>query len=274
MTRTTRTSGTAGTTRTTTGSSRGVRLRAAALGGAAVVLVGGLTACATAADDTDPDRRSFGLPGSTLTVDSDDSALEIVAADRGPSRSIEVTRWFQGTVALGTDPKATWSLEGDRLKLRIECSGVVADCSAKHRIEVPRGVAVKVEEGDGSVRARGFRDALDIRTGDGSVHVTDTTGPLGVRTGDGSVRAEVASRTVRARTGDGSVRLELSAVPDLVESRTGDGSATVELPRATYRVTTGTGDGSEEVSVPRDDASSHLVDVRTGDGSITVRTAN
>ncbi|WP_406469928.1 DUF4097 domain-containing protein [Streptomyces hirsutus] len=278
MTRTTRTSGTTGTTRparTTAGSSRGVRLRAAALGGAAVVLVGGLTACgASAADDTDPDRRSFDLPGSTLTVDSDDSALEIVAVDRTPSGKVEVTRWFQGTVALGTDPEATWSLEGDRLKLRIKCSGIVADCSAEHRVEVPRGVAVKVEEGDGSVRARGFRDALDIRTGDGSIHVTDTTGPLNLRTGDGSVRAEVASRTVRARTGDGSIHLELSAVPDLVESRSGDGSATVELPRATYRVTSGTGDGAEKVSVPRDDTSSHVVDVRTGDGSLTVRTAD
>ncbi|GAB2829162.1 DUF4097 family beta strand repeat-containing protein [Streptomyces chlorus] len=271
----TRTSSTTGTTRATTGSSRGVRLRAVALGGAAVVLVGGLTACgASAADDTDPDRRSFDLPGSTLTVDSGDSALEIIAADRTPSGKVEVTRWFQGTVALGTDPKATWSLEGDRLKLRIKCSGIVANCSAKHRIEVPRGVAVKVEEGDGSVRARGFRDALNIRTGDGSIHVTDTTGPLTLRTGDGSVRAEVASRTVRARTGDGSIRLELSAVPDLVESRSGDGSVTVELPRATYRVTSGTGDGAEKVSVPRDDTSSHVVDVRTGDGSLTVRTAN
>ncbi|MGV9989083.1 hypothetical protein, partial [Streptomyces olivaceus] len=30
--------------------------------------------------------------------------------------------------------------------------------------EVPRGVAVKVRDGDGSVRASGFEDALDIRT--------------------------------------------------------------------------------------------------------------
>ncbi|MGW3678468.1 DUF4097 family beta strand repeat-containing protein [Streptomyces prasinus] len=296
MTRTTRTTGATRTTRaarTSAGPSRGVRLRAVALGGAALVLAGGLTACgASAADDTDPDRRSFDLPGGTLTVDSDDSELEIVAADRTPSGKVEVTRWFRGTVALGTDPEATWSMKGDRLKLRIRCSGLVVNCSARHRIEVPRGIAVKVVEGDGGVRARGFRDALDIRSGDGSLHVTDTegpltlrtgngsirvtgaTGPLNLRTGDGSVRAEVASRTVRARTGDGSIRLELSAVPDLVESRSGDGSTTVALPRAAYRVTSGTGDGAERVSVPRDDTSPHRVDVRTGDGSLTVRTAD
>ncbi len=121
-------------------------------------------------------------------------------------------------------------MDGDRLKLRMKCSGVIADCSAKHRIEVPRGVTVKVEDGDGSVRARGFADALSIRTRDGSVHVTDTTGPLTLHSGDGSLHAEVSSRQVHTTTGDGSVHLELGAVPDLVESTSGDGSVTIALP--------------------------------------------
>lgn len=255
-----------------TGSNRTGRT---ALAGAAVVLLAGLSACgASAADDDDPDHRSFGLAGRTLTVDSDDSALEFVATDAAQPGKVQVTRWFRGTVAVGTEPKVTWSMKDDRLTLRVKCSGIVADCSARHRIEVPRGIAVRVEDRDGSVRARGFRDALSIRTWDGSIHVTDTSGPLDLRTGDGSVRADVSSRTVRTHTGDGSVRLELGAVPDLVESRTGDGSLTIELPRAAYRVTTDTGDGAENVSVPRDDSSSHRVTARTGDGGLTVRTAN
>ncbi|MFJ5555867.1 DUF4097 family beta strand repeat-containing protein [Streptomyces sp. NPDC093250] len=258
-----------------TRTSRTNKRRPLALAGAAVVLVAGLSACgASAAEDDHPDHRTFDLPGTTLTIDSDDSALEIVAADHTPSGKIKVTRWFQGTVALGTDPEVTWSMDGDRLVLRERCSGVVADCSTKHRIEVPHGVAVTVEDKDGSVRARGFRDALSIRTTDGSVRVTDSSGPLELRTGDGSVRAEVTSRTVRARTGDGSVHLELGVVPDLVESRTGDGSLTIDLPRAGYRVDTDTGDGAEDVSVPRDDSSAHRVTARTGDGRLTVRTAN
>ncbi|MGK5696622.1 DUF4097 family beta strand repeat-containing protein [Streptomyces sp. URMC 128] len=286
MTRTTRTTGTAGTTRT-------VPARAVAVAGAVVVLVAGLSACgASAGDDSDPDRRSFGLQSRTLTVDSDDSALEIVAADENPSGKIEVTRWFQGSVVVGKEPRATWSMRDDRLVLRLKCSGFVVDCSAKHRIEVPRGVTVKVRDGDGSVRAHGFRDPLNIRTGDGSVRVTDTTGPLNIRTGDGSVRvtdttgplrirtgdgsirADVSSRDVRTHTGDGSVRLELGAVPDRVESRSGDGSVAIALPQAAYRVTTETGDGGVDVSVPRDESSSHVVSAHTGDGKVTVRTAN
>ncbi|MFF4903968.1 DUF4097 family beta strand repeat-containing protein [Streptomyces sp. NPDC001260] len=246
-----------------------------ALGVVAVALVGGVTACgASAGDDKDPDHRTFALQGRTLTVDSDDSALEIVAADGNATGKVEVTRWFQGKVAIGRDPEVTWSMRGDRLVLRMKCSGVVADCSARHRIEVPRGVAVKVRDGDGSVRAHGFRDALSISTGDGSVRVGDCTGPLEVHTGDGSVRAEVDSRTVRAETGDGSVHLELGAVPDLVDTRSGDGSVTIALPRSAYRVAARTGDGSVHVSVPRDDSSSHVVRARSDDGEVTLRTAN
>ncbi|MFE7272189.1 DUF4097 family beta strand repeat-containing protein [Streptomyces sp. NPDC057623] len=255
---------------------RTVPVRAAAVAGAVVVLVAGLAACgASAGDDKDPEHRSFALEGRTLTIDSDDSALEIVAADSHKAGTVEVTRWFQGSVAIGSDPKVTWAMEDDRLVLREKCSGMIANCSTKHRVEVPRGVTVKVEDGDGSVRARGFKDALSIRTGDGSVHVTDSSGPLDLRTGDGSMRvADVSSRKVRAQSGDGSVRLELGTVPDLVEARSGDGSVTIELPRATYRVTTETGDGSVDVSVPRDETSSHVVSAHTGDGKVTVRTAN
>ncbi|AWW39801.1 DUF4097 family beta strand repeat-containing protein [Streptomyces cadmiisoli] len=270
-----------------------VPVRAAAVAGAVVVVVAGVTGCgASAGDDKDPERRSFALEGSTLTVDSDDSALEIVAADTNREGRIEVTRWFQGSVVAGGDPEVTWSMADDRLVLRLKCSGFIADCSARHRVEVPRGVDVRVENGDGGVRARGFEDALDIRTGDGSVRVEGTTAPLKVRTGDGSVdvddatgpvelrtadgsvRADVRSREVRTRTGDGSVRLELGVVPDLVDSSSGDGSVTVALPRATYRVTTQTGDGAVDVSVPRDDSSTHVVSARTGDGKVTIRTAN
>jgi hypothetical protein len=242
------------------------------------LLLAGATACggASASDDSHPDHRTFALQGHTLTIDSDDSALEVVATDANPAGKIEVTRWWQGSVAIGSDPKVTWAMKGDRLVLRMKCSGVIADCSAKHRIEVPRGVAVIVEDGDGSVRARGFADALSVRTHDGSVHVTDSTGPLVLRSGDGSVHAEVSSRQVRTTTGDGSVHLELGAVPDLVESSSGDGSVTIALPEGStkYRVTTKTGDGSVDVSVPRDSSSSHVVTAHTGDGKVTVRNAN
>ncbi|QJT01405.1 DUF4097 domain-containing protein [Streptomyces asoensis] len=249
-------------------------VRAVLVTGAVVVLAAGTTACGAAADDEHPDHRSFALQGSTLTIDSDDSALEIVASDTAEAGKVDVTRWFQGSVTIGKEPKVTWSMKDDRLTLRLHCSGLVADCAAKHRVEVPRGAAVKVEDDDGSVRARGFRDALSVHAEDGSVQVTDSSGPLELRTEDGSVRAEVSSRSVDTRTEDGSVHLTLAAVPDRVESVSEDGSVTITLPEATYRVTTKTDDGGVDVSVPRDESSAHVVSARTTDGKVTVRNAN
>ncbi|MER5221926.1 DUF4097 family beta strand repeat-containing protein [Streptomyces flaveus] len=249
--------------------------RSAALATVAVAAVTLLAAgCgANAGDDDEPEQRSFALEGRTLTVDSDDSALELVPADVD---KVKVTRWFQGSVVVGGDPKVTWAMKDDRLTLRMKCTGVVADCSARHRIEVPRGIAVTVKDGDGSVRASGFEEALNVRTGDGSVHVKDSSGPLTLRTGDGSVTATgVDSRRVDVHTRDGSVRLGLAAVPDRVVSRSHDGSVTIELPsEATYRVDTETGDGSVDVSVPRDERSAHEVSAHARDGKVTVRTAN
>ncbi|MGV9555204.1 DUF4097 family beta strand repeat-containing protein [Streptomyces sp. NPDC003401] len=251
-----------------------VRIRTALAAGAALALAATAGACSSAGDDAHPEHRAFALEGTTLTVDSDDSALEIVASDEHRRGTVQVTRWFDASVLVGDEPEVSWSMEDDRLVLRTHCSGVVADCSAKHRVEVPRGVAVKVEEDDGSVRARGFRDALSIRTADGSVRVTDSSGPLDLRSDDGAVRAQVSSRRISAHTQDGSVHLDLAAVPDRVESATDDGSVTIELPRAVYKVTARTGDGSVDVSVPRDDSSGHVVSARSGDGKVTVRNAN
>jgi hypothetical protein len=245
-----------------------------AAAGAGVVAVGLLVSgCgASAGDDKDPEKRSFALSGRTLTVDSDDSALELVAADVD---KVQVTRWFEGQVAIGGDPKVTWAMKDDTLKLRMHCSGVVADCSAKHRIEVPRGVAVTVKDDDGSVRASGFKEALSIQASDGSVRVEDASGPLTLRTDDGSVKATgIDSRRVDVNTRDGSVRLDLTAVPDRVSARGQDGSLTIGLPDATYRVTADTDDGGVDVSVPRDERSSHVVSAHTQDGKVTVRTAN
>ncbi|QIY95655.1 DUF4097 family beta strand repeat-containing protein [Streptomyces sp. S1D4-11] len=250
--------------------------RTVAVAGAVAALVATAAGCgASAGDDRHPEHRAFALHGRTLTVDSDDSALELVVAESAEADKVEVTRWFQGHIVVGGDPRVTWAMKDDRLTLRMKCSGVVADCSAKHRIVVPRGVAVKVVDGDGSVRAQGFKEALGIRTSDGSVRVTNSSGALDLRTADGSIHAlGIDSRRVRAQSSDGSVQLELGVVPDLVEARSQDGSLTIGLPHDTYRVTAESGDGSVRVSVPRDPASSHVVSAHANDGSITVRTAN
>jgi hypothetical protein len=253
---------------------RSIRVLAAAAATAALAVT--VSACtADASDDKHPEHRSFALQGRTLTVDSDDSALELVPGD---GDHVEVTRWFEGSTVIGSDPKVTWAwdrAEG-RLKLRLHCSGVVADCAARHRIEVPRGVAVVVRDGDGSVRAKGLRNGVDISAQDGSVRVEDVAGTLRLHTEDGSAHASgVDARRVSVRTQDGSADVALRTVPDRVDAAGEDGSISLTLPgSARYRVAAHASDGSVDVSVPRDAHSAHRVSARTQDGKVTLRTAN
>lgn len=232
-----------------------------------------------AEQDKHPDQREFTLRGKTLTIDSDDSALDLVPVD---GEKVRVTRWFTARVVLGSDPTTTWSWKDDRLTLRTHCAGVVTTCSARHRVEVPRDVAVTVRDKDGSVTARDFRTALRIHADDGSVHVENSAGPLDLSGEDGSIRADrLTSRRVRVTTDDGSIQLELAKVPERVETRSRDGSTTVTLPRSgpdgasvAYRVSATAQDGHVTVDVPRDDHSPHVVSAHADDGKVTVRNAN
>ncbi|GHC41003.1 DUF4097 family beta strand repeat-containing protein [Streptomyces flavofungini] len=264
-------------------SSRGIRVLVAV--GTTAAAVGLVAACgADASDDSDPEQRSFALSGRTLTVDSDDSAVELAVSGDADAEDVRVTRWFDGRTVLGKSPKVTWKMDGDRLIFRVKCSGVISNCSARHRVVVPRGTAVNVLNKDGSVTATGFREPLKVRTADGSVNLRDVSGPLDLRSGDGSVRAVgVTSKRVTASSQDGSVRLDLSAAPDRLRARSQDGSVDIALPvreggkgggAAAYRVDTKTVDGGTDVSVPRDARSPHHVSVRSADGNVTVRSAN
>lgn len=256
------------------------RLRVVAVAGAVVAVATLAGGCGgRAQDDGHPDQRTFALHGKTLTIDSDDSALELVPVD---GDEVRVTRWFDARVVLGKDPKTTWSWQDDRLTLRVHCSGVVTSCSAKHRVEVPRDVMVTVRNQDGSVTARGFRSALRIHTDDGSIRVEDSAGPLELSGRDGSIRAVgLTSRQVKATSVDGSLQLELKDVPDRVDARSEDGSTTITLPRSggsagavAYHVTATSDDGHVSVDVPRDEHSAHVVSAHADDGTVTVRNAN
>ncbi|OWA05695.1 hypothetical protein B9W68_22870 [Streptomyces sp. CS227] len=252
--------------------SRTRRLAAMGAGAAALALL--TTGCAqdaSADGGAEPEHKSFALAGRALTVDSDDSRIELVPGD---GEEVRVTRWFSGRALLGSTPRAEWTVEGDALALRVRCGGLVAHCDAKHRIEVPADTAVILRTQDGAVTAKGFSAPLTLHGSDASLTVEDVSGPLDLRTTDGAITTRsVSSSRVRARTEDGSLVLGLVEAPDRIDAASKDGPVTVELPEAAYDVRTAVQDGRTNVSVLEDPASSRVVSVTAQDGNITVRPA-
>ncbi|WP_405560756.1 DUF4097 family beta strand repeat-containing protein [Streptomyces sp. NBC_01180] len=245
-----------------------------AAGGAVLVSVA-LTGCGADPSDAPAEHKSFALSGKTLTIHTDDSAVELVPAD---VKSVQVTRRVDGWVFVGSGPEASWSMRDDTLSLKLKCSAVISNCSARHQIKVPRGVSVIVKDDNGSVTAAGFDTPLKLRSANGKVTVRDSSGALDLNSDNGTINAEgVSSRQVTADSNNGEVRLSLTTVPDRVQSVSDNGSIEIALPKKpglAYKVVTHSSNGSTKVGVPTDDASRHSVTARSDNGRIIVRSAN
>ncbi|MFE0648095.1 DUF4097 family beta strand repeat-containing protein [Streptomyces sp. NPDC059534] len=206
-------------------------------------------------------------------MDSDGSELVITAADVD---GVRVERQVDGWVFMGAGPKASWKLEDGRLTLRVDCEGVASRCGAVHRIQVPRGVAVSVEDDDGDVTAEGFATPLKVRSDNGDVRVRKAGGALDLGSDNGDVVVEggVTARELVARSDNGDVRITLGVVPRRVDVVTDNGDVTLSVPPAEYEVAGASDNGDVRIDVPRSDGSGHSVSVRTDNGDVLVRTVN
>ncbi|MER5768291.1 DUF4097 family beta strand repeat-containing protein [Streptomyces sp. NPDC001985] len=240
------------------------------------LLAGAVAGCGSADAESAPEERKvFALAGERLTIDSDNAAVEVVAAD---VEKVEVTRRVDGWVFAGSGPEASWRLTGDRLVLRVKCSGVVTDCQGLHRVTVPREVAVTVIDDNGGVTASGLRTPLRIETDNGDVTVRRTSGALDLVSDNGTITTEgVTAGTVRARSDNGDIRIGLGAgaVPERVEAVSDSGDIRIALPRAgaPYDVGAKSDNGSVDIGVPTDDGSRNAVTATSDNGSVKVRTA-
>jgi hypothetical protein len=219
------------------------------------------------------ERRTFAFDGDALTVDSDNSDLVITPADVD---DVRVERQVDGWVFMGSGPEASWKLVDGRLTLRVECDAVAASCGAVHRIQVPRGVAVTVEDDNGRVTAEGFTTPLKVRSDNGDVRVRKVSGALDLGSGNGDVGVEdsVTSPEVTVRSDNGDVDITLGAVPRKVDVVTDNGDVTVEVPEGEYAVAGSSDNGDVRLDVPRREGSPHSVSLRSDNGDVTVRTLN
>ncbi|MFJ6697572.1 DUF4097 family beta strand repeat-containing protein [Streptomyces sp. NPDC091272] len=242
--------------------------------GGAVLVALVATGCGGAdASDSPVEKKNFAFSGKALTIDADNSALDLVPAD---VKEIQVERQVDGWALLGSGPDPRWTLDGDTLTLKVGCTGISMDCEARHSVKVPRGVAVTLNNDNGRVRATGFDTDLKITSDNGEVRLKDVSGgKLDVESDNGKIHAEgLSARSVRAESDNGEVELGFTAVPDLVDSHSSNGAIRLGLPKSTYKVDAASSNGRVTVDVPKADNSPHVVKVRSDNGEINLRSAN
>ncbi|WP_326669852.1 DUF4097 family beta strand repeat-containing protein [Streptomyces sp. NBC_01257] len=251
------------------------RTRVLVAAGGTVLLVAGLSGCgSTDVEDAPAEHKSFAYSGKALTIDAENSTVEVVPAD---VEQIEVTRKVDGWVVLGSGPDPVWKLVGDTLTLRVKCEAMISDCGAQHQVKVPRGLPLTVDADNGRVTASGFGTPLKLFSDNGGVVVRDVSGPLELKSDNGAVRGErLSGASVIAHSDNGSVKLDFSRVPDLVDTVSDNGSVTIDLPAGStrYSVAASADNGSISVRVPRGDDGRHAVKAHSDNGEVTVRSAN
>jgi hypothetical protein len=229
----------------------------------ACVLLTCLTGCDSNAQTFQDDRR-FPFGGRSLTIDAHETKLTVL---NGSGGEIEVERELRGTAA--KDGNASWSLEGETLRLRVDRTGIVLTCESEHRVRVPKGIAVTISGTGTDTRLEGLTgDITATLSHDSALRVVGPAGRLRLRNGGGDITVtEARSSDVRAETSaDGTINLTFAAAPRRVEARA-VGSVGITLPAGpeTYRVDAAGAD------VPSDPDSDRLIVARALDGRVRVR---
>ena len=195
-------------------------------------------------------------PARPFTVSGPVTAVVI----NGGSGSIDVTGSSRSTVTVSqqvsyskTPPSATHSLHGGTLTISYSCP-VELVCGVSYDVRVPRGVAVSVSAGAGSITLISLSGTVSARAGAGLITAVD-------------LRSAVASFTSNA----GGVIATFAAAPRTLTANTNVGPITLTVPgSAAYRIATHTFVGSATVTVRRSGSSAHSISARSDLGSISV----
>lgn len=188
-------------------------------------------------------------PVSSLKVDNPVGDTRIVGTD---ATTISVTEQLSYT---GSPPQTSHPITGGQLNLGYTCPSRVGDaCSVNYLIEVPRRIAVQIDDKVGATTLTGLAGQVTVVASTGDIDATGLT-----------------SDEVSARASAGTITLGFTAPPTSVDAQAQVGSVTVRLPVGTaYAVDAGSQVGSADVTVQRDPGSAHRVTAHSQVGSVTV----
>ena len=135
-------------------------------------------------------------------------------------------------------------------------------------VRMPKQADLRVESGDGAVKADGLIGTVDLRTGDGSVTVNSLVGAVRLHTGDGAIDAGDLDGKCDAVSGEGHIRL--TGRFDVLRAKSGDGRMDVIALHGSKLDSVwsiSSGDGGIEVALPGDLSAD--IDASTHDGHIS-----
>ena len=122
--------------------------------------------------------------------------------------------------------------------------------SADFTVQVPRGIRLDVQTGNGIIDVSGTGTDVNASSGNGAVRVSGSTGTVRVNSGNGRVTVDAAGGPVVANSGNGEVRVTTAGGPVNVSTGNGDIDVRMQKLGGQESMDFSTGNGTVTVSMP------------------------
>ncbi|MBB5841164.1 DUF4097 family beta strand repeat-containing protein [Kribbella italica] len=238
----------------------------------ALILGGAYWALTNLTEGAKATQDSYPVQGTSLTVVSKSSDVEVVAGD---VREIQVERKFKKTV-FGSDPDERY--RDGKLELKSNgCSFLSFGCDTDYVITVPKDLEVSVDNTSGTIKVSDVAEVGKLKTTSGDIEVHGAGGELTLDATSGDIEGTALTATkVHGKTTSGKVELTFASAPVEVRAQGTSGDVTVVVPAGaeTYKVDTDTSSGDEHTDLRTDPAATRTITAKTSSGDVTVEYAN
>lgn len=173
--------------------------------------------------------------------------ITVVEKDRTGIRVVETLYWR------GDKPKTEHRVEGEALVVSYQCESDWGSCGVDYRVEVPKGLHVKVDNRAGDITLHTLSGVVEAATSSGNI-----------------VASGLGGKKFIGETVSGDIELRYTAKPDDVEMETASGNGIVYVPDGAYNVTTDAVTGDVAVKVTDNSASKHRISITTVAGDAKV----
>ncbi|MEV5887931.1 DUF4097 family beta strand repeat-containing protein [Nonomuraea fuscirosea] len=190
---------------------------------------------------------------AALQVETDSGSIEVVESERQGIHVTEVLTWRKNK------PKPSHQVRGDTLALTFNCpatwgfGAAGTSCDVSYKVEVPKGLRVKVSSDSGALTLTGLSGELDARSDSGAIEA------------DG-----LSAKQAAAKTDSGEVGLTFTGAPDKVTTTTDSGRISVHVPQGPYKVVASTDSGGKNIKAAVDDSAPRLIELTSDSGDLEV----
>jgi hypothetical protein len=203
----------------------------------------------------DQHTASYDVTGkvAALQVEVDEGTVEVVESDRQGIHVTEQLTWRKNR------PVTSHKVQGDALVLAYECHGtwglgaVGTACDVSYKVEVPKGLRVKVSSDSGNLTLKDLSGGLEATSDSGSIEASG-----------------LAVKRAVTKTDSGDMTLAFAGQPDKIVTSTDSGATAIRVPTGPYKIVAKTDSGGKNIEAASDSSAPRSIELASESGDLEV----